>query len=283
MLKSPRSEPKPAPLAQPCARLAGEVKRVSELSQGERAAMLGLMRRYFDNVQAGAFERDLAEKEWAILLREVPGEAEGKAQGEAESEASGKAGAIRGFSTLMRLEAQLDGEAIVAFFSGDTIIERSFWGESLLPRLWARLAFGLAAEARRSRPQAKVYWFLIASGYKTYRFLPVFFRDFTPRFDRQAAPFEARALQVLGQLKFGAQWDAERGVVRFEQASPLRAGVAEIADERLRDPHIAFFARLNPGHACGDELACLCPIEESNLTRAGRRMLGASGAGERVQ
>ena len=221
--------------------------------------MLALMSRYFHNVTREAFERDLGEKEWAILLRD-------------------EQSITRGFSTLVRLEAPVEGEEVVAFFSGDTIIERDFWGETLLPRLWARLAFGLAEQVRQKRPQARVYWFLIASGYKTYRFLPVFFQRFSPRFDMETPRFEARVLQVLGAQKFGAQWDAQHQVVRFEHASPLRPGVAEISEERLQDPHIAHFARLNPGHARGDELACLCPIEESNLTRAGRRMLGlASG------
>ena len=255
MLKSLLFE---SPPAEDSARLSGEVKRIGELGEGERAEMLALMSRYFEGIAREPFERDLGEKEWAILLRD-------------------QSGAIRGFSTLMRLEAEVEGQEVVAFFSGDTIIEREFWGESLLPRLWAHLAFGLAEQVRQSRPQARIYWFLIASGYKTYRFLPVFFRCFWPRFDAETPPFEARVLQVLGAQKFGEQWDRERQIVRLENASPLRPGVAEISGERLHDPHIAHFARLNPGHARGDELACLCPIEESNLSRAGRRMLGVAG------
>lgn len=266
MLKSLRSEPSEP--SHGSSRLAGEIKRVGELCGRERAEMLALMGRYFESVTREAFEHDLSEKEWAILLREERG-----AGSSAED-------AIRGFSTLMRLESEVEGQDVVAFFSGDTIIAREFWGESVLPRLWARLAFGLAQEVRQSRPRARVFWFLIASGYKTYRFLPVFFQQFSPRFDVETPRFESRVLQVLGARKFGAQWDAERQVVRFENASPLRSGVAEISEERLRDPHIAHFARLNPGHARGDELACLCPIEESNLTRAGRRMLGAASGVE---
>jgi len=47
----------------------------------------------------------------------------------------------------------------------------------------------------------------------------------------------------------------------------------------MDDPHVAFFVRRNPGHARGDELACLCELNESNLTRAGRRMVfGAAAA-----
>jgi hypothetical protein len=63
--------------------------------------------------------------------------------------------------------------------------------------------------------------------------------------------------------------------VRFPEPTPLRSGLAELKPARLRDPHVAFFVRANPGHARGDELACLSEIEYHNLTPAGGRMVGA--------
>jgi len=62
-------------------------------------------------------------------------------------------------------------------------------------------------------------------------------------------------------------------VVRFKEPTPLKRGVAEITDERLRDPRVAFFARMNPGHVYGDELACITRLSRANLTRAGVRMV----------
>jgi hypothetical protein len=50
--------------------------------------------------------------------------------------------------------------------------------------------------------------------------------------------------------------------------------VAEIDAQRLADPHVAYFQAANPGHARGDELACLAELALENLTPAGRRMLG---------
>jgi hypothetical protein len=83
-----------------------------------------------------------------------------------------------------------------------------------------------------------------------------------------------RILDALAMAKFGAAYDATRGVVRLPGATPLRHGVAEITPRRLRDPHVAFFVAANPGHARGDELACLVRVTPDNVTRAGRRMLG---------
>jgi hypothetical protein len=224
---------------------------MADLGEGERGAMRRLLGRYFDGVDPGRFEADLAEKEWAILLHDATGE-------------------LRGFSTLMRLRQVVDGRRVLAFFSGDTIIERDFWGDDELPRQWGRLVFPLAA----AEPDAEAYWFLICSGYKTYRFLPVFYREFYPAAGRAMPAAARRVLDALATAKFGAAYDPVRGVVRLAGATPLRDGVAEITPRRLRDPHVAFFVAANPGHARGDELACLVRLHRDNVTRAGRRMLG---------
>jgi hypothetical protein len=81
-------------------------------------------------------------------------------------------------------------------------------------------------------------------------------------------------LDTLAWLKFPSEYDAEHGLIRLAQAAPLRPGVAEITERRLKNPHIAFFAKANPGCVYGDELACLVELTQANLTPAGRRMLG---------
>lgn len=245
----------PSPLSLSVAeagRLAGTVRPVAKLRPGERRQMYRLLARYFNNVQPDPFERDLAEKEWVVLLTDM------------------EQGQIRGFSTLMRLQTEIDGQPVVAFFSGDTIIEPAYWGETLLPRLWGRHVFGLAQHLQG----VKVYWFLISSGYKTYRCLPVFFREFYPTYERPTPPALKQVLDYLGRLKFPAEYHADQGIIRFNQAAPLRPGVAEITGRRLKDPHVAFFAAANPGHVDGDELACLVELTPSNLTPAGRRVVG---------
>jgi hypothetical protein len=204
--------------------------------------MYALFESYFAGTDRARFESDLAEKDGVILLRD--------------------GNRIGGFSTFKWID---DGET-VAFFSGDTIVDREYWGETVLSRMWAKIAFAKADQIDR-----KVYWFLISSGYKTWRFLPVFFREFYPHPDMPTPPHIQRVIDNLGARKFGEQYDS--GIVRFRNATPLRRGVAEITEERLRDPLIAFFARANPGHANGDELACLTEVSRANLTRAGQRMV----------
>jgi hypothetical protein len=232
-------------------RLAGSVRRPEELSSAQRKRMCTLLTHYFANVTRRQFEHDLAEKEWVVLLADTG------------------SGQIQGFSTLMRLCVVIDGQPIVAFFSGDTIIDREYWGETQLPRLWGRHVFGLAENIHGAR----VYWFLISSGYKTYRFLPIFFREFYPTYQRPTPPAVKRLLDALAYLKFLSEYDSQKGVIRLAAATPLRPGVAEITERRLKDPHVAFFVAANPGYDRGDQLACLVELTRANLTPAGRRMM----------
>jgi hypothetical protein len=96
MLKSPRSDG----ALYAAERLTGCVQRVAALTPMERDRLYALLAQYFINVTQAQFERDLAEKEWIILLMDA---------------ASGE---IQGFSTLMQLRTVADHEPVVAFFSG---------------------------------------------------------------------------------------------------------------------------------------------------------------------
>ena len=232
--------------------------RPLELSHADRDEMYALLQLYFRGTSRPRFEADLSEKETVILLRDTD------------------SGQIGGFSTLMRMTVSVDGTSIEAFFSGDTIVEREYWGETLLSRMWGKTVFAAADRITAARPDASIYWFLICSGYKTWRFLPVFFREFYPNATAETPGHIRTILDALGTRKFGDQYLPASGIVRFEAAMPLRRGVATVTNERLRDPQVAFFAKMNPGHTEGDELACLAEISRSNLTRAGLRMISDS-------
>jgi hypothetical protein len=231
--------------------LTGAVRPVESLTSEERGEMFSLMERYFTNVSRTVFERDLSEKERCILL----------------TDASGR---VKGFSTMMLVRTEVDDRPVAAVYSGDTIIDREHWGESILSKLWSGQAFDLASRL----PEDPVYWFLLSSGYKTYRFLTTFFEEFYPTHERETPPEAKRVMEALAGARFPGRFDPGTGVVYPEDAAPLRSGVADVTERRLADPHVAFFVRANPGHARGDELVCLTELATENLTPAGRRMLG---------
>jgi len=246
--KSPRSE---------SPRLSSDVLSPERVTPSDREDMYQLLETYFQNTSVEQFAHDLAEKDIVILLRD-PEDAR-----------------VVGFSTLMKIEITIESRNVVGFFSGDTIIAREHWGSSLLARLWVTTVFREADRIRQHSPATLFYWFLISAGYKTWRYLPTFFVAYAPHPDVQPSPFDRQVVQTLASKKFGDDYDADAGIVRFRRANPLRPGVAEVTERRLRDPLVEFFIRKNPGHGQGDELACLVPISRSNLTPAGLRMLKA--------
>jgi hypothetical protein len=234
-------------------KLRGLLVPVSAVTAGQRDAMFALMDRHYENVGRATFAADLAEKQWVILLLDPQTEE------------------LCGFSTQVLLDVEAGGRPIMALFSGDTIVAQDRWGDQALAHVWGRLALSLID----AFPAAELYWFLISKGYKTYRFLPVFFREFYPRPGVPTPAWAKLVLDALGRHKYPAAYDAATAVVRAGSGKDhLRPGVAELTVERLRDPYIRFFAERNPGHVRGDELCCLAPLTRANFTPAAYRVIG---------
>ena len=204
----------------------------------------------FEHSSLEVFERDLKDKNWVILIRDT------------------ERHALQGFSTLALYEMDYQGRRISVVYSGDTIIRREYWGTPQLPSTWIKTV--IERSANMVQP---LYWLLISSGYKTYRFLTVFYKEFYPRYDVPTPPDIQSLMEHLASQRFGSDYHCEEGLVRFRDgATPLREGVAEVTDQRLHDPHVAFYLERNPGYIDGDELVCITRVHPDNFTAAGRRM-----------
>lgn len=221
----------------------------ASLSLAQRDEMFALLTAHFDGVTRDQFERDLAGKNWVIEIR--------------------RNGRLLGFSTLLVSETQDGGRAITVVYSGDTIVAPEGWGSPALARSWIAAVNRLRAQA----PDRPCYWLLLTSGFRTYRLLPVFWREFHPRYDAPTSAEAQRLLPTLARFQYGSCFEPEAGIVRFPNPQRLRGDLASVPAGRVADPHVRFFLSRNPGHAQGDELVCLTRINETNLTAAGRRML----------
>jgi len=215
---------------------------VADLSEIQVHHMLRIMQAYYHNVRRDQFLKDLEEKDWVILLWGN--------------------GCIRGFSTQMLFDYDIEGHWIRVIFSGDTIIEKHCWGSLALPVAWGRMMLSIISDCHGR----EVYWLLTSKGYKTYRFLPVFFREFYPSCMKETPAFEKALLCNLGRRKFGDRFDSESCIIRaLAGAQYLRLGVADITEVRRKDKHVAFFEKANPGHTRGDELVCIARCHEENI------------------
>lgn len=231
--------------------LIGQLANVPDLCPDQIERMYALMDRHYADVRRETFLEDLAEKTWVILLLDR------------------ESLEICGFSTQCLLTAEVDGKVVTALFSGDTIVSVEKWGDPALTLAWGRLATSLIDEIA-----GPLYWFLISKGYKTYRFLPLFFREFYPRVDRPTPPEIQHVLRALARNRWPESYDEASGLLRATGKDRLRPGVADVTPERLRDPHIRYFIDRNPRHAEGEELCCLAPLSRENFTAAAWRLMG---------
>lgn len=228
--------------------LQGQLVAVEALLPEDINCMYDLLNRHFSGVQPEVFHADLQAKNWCILIRNT-------------------SKALVGFSTMLHYSTHCENEPIQVLYSGDTIMDPSAWCSPVLSRTWIT-----AVQQLRQISDYPLYWLLIASGYRTYRFLPTFWQEFYPCYDQPTPSIIQALIDCLARERFGRTYDSQTGIVRLPHPQVLRQRLLKIPVERFRDPHVQFFAERNPGFVQGDELVCLTKMTPENLTRAGQRL-----------
>ena len=217
-----------------------EIWSQSLLCEADVVAMERLYREFYVGADETDFRRDLAEKDYAILLRGT---------------------GVCGFSTMKLVEVA----EMRVLFSGDTVVETSQRGQ------WG-LAGGFGHMIKfveRMFPDETAYWFLISKGARTYRFLPTFFRRYVPGPVADVA-LSARLAHVASVL-YPREYNPATGVLHFVgKKDRLRGDLLRMDAESVR------FRALNPGWMNGDELCCLAPLATDNLNRLGLRVIEAT-------
>jgi hypothetical protein len=233
-------------------RTTGYTIAVPDLQPSDRERMFQLLSDSYLGVKREAFDRDLAAKEHVILLRSNEGE-------------------IVGFSTQVRLRLTLPDRTVVAVFSGDTIVTEQHRGTFETAREICRY-FRRALE---EHPKEEVYWLLICKGWRTYRVLRLFFRDYSPRADT-ADPLAFRDVaDAFGNSRYPRLYQSSSRLIVFPgEAQRIRPGSPEAVDHRRSDSSQLFFEKANPDHERGNELVCVAPIREDNFTAVARRLAG---------
>ena len=227
----------------------GRLTRVVDLEPPCRAKMLALFRRHFRGVSLDDFERDLQAKDYVLLLFDDIGE-------------------LAGFTSFAHETVVHAGVTRGVIYSGDTLMSPTAWGSSVLMPAWIRSVH----EVHAAHSRGPLWWLLLTSGYRTYRFLPVLFEEFWPCHSKSTPAGQRTLLETLARHRYGADFDSETGLVRFARPQRLRGELSGVPSARLHCPHVRFFERSNPGHSAGDELVCITDLSRENLTPAGRRM-----------
>lgn len=218
-------------------------KFVAELSSTEKEMMYSLLQGHFLGTTPEEFEHDLAEKECAILYR------------------LGERGTIVGFSTLVCFDLEMPEREVSVVFSGDTAVLKAY-----------RSSFGFGEIARyfqiiRERyPARELYYLLTSKGWRTYRMLPLFFREFYPNYQNQTPSELKQVVDAFCAFKFPAYYDSERGLLTSPcERQRLRLETCDCTLPDRNDPHIQFFGECNPNYLQGDEIVCIASIAKNNL------------------
>jgi len=238
-------------------RLRSSIIEIQQLTSQERLLMFELMQECYENIHRDKFEKDLDAK-WSVLQVHDPTNDR-----------------LVGFSTQVILEASVDRKTITALFSGDTVVRPSHWGDPALAHEWGQLALRLIDQ----NTSKQLYWFLTSKGFRTYRYLPLFFRKYSPCFSEGLAHKHIAAMDALGQMVGGQRYDPTRQVIlSAPDKDYVRKGISEPNARKNKDPHVRFFLERNPGYVHGDELCCIAPLSRQNFTRAAYRVINARAA-----
>lgn len=207
---------------------------ISTLEESQIQGMWKVFEKYYADISYERFLRDLSSKNHVILLF-----ADHK---------------LAGFSTIKVFKEKIGNQKITAIYSGDTIIEEAYWGQTALQREF----YNFLVKTWFLNLDSTVYWFLISKGYKTYCLLTRNFAEHWPRHEKATPAFESALIDRLSGSLFGSAWKKELGVLQFENPmGRLKNNVAPISEELRKFPDIRFFAEQNPHHENGDELCCL--------------------------
>ena len=233
--------------------LKGRIAKVASLSPDLKWQMWLLFSRYYTDVSPARFLEDLQHKQYVICLHDK------------------KSGSLQGFSTIMVIkDKKVAGRTMTVVFSGDTIINKEYWGQTALQRLFA--SFLLFHKLRR--PHRPVVWFLISKGYKTYLLLSRNFVHFWPRPDTPTPTWVQTAIRSLAREMYGDAYRPESNLLIFDHPmGRLKENVAALDERLLQYDDIRFFHGANPRAAQGEELCSLGIFDLSCMGRFGLRTL----------
>ena len=216
---------------------------VSDITPSQRKEMFSVFEKYYSNSSYSTFCKDLVSKDTVFLLLDR------------------KENIIRGFSTIVNLKyVTKGGKAHRGVFSGDTIIEKEFWGQGALGVAFLKYLF----IQKLKRPFSPLYWYLISKGFKTYLLMANNFDEHWPRFEQETPTLKKELIDGFSKIMYPENFDPKSGLIMFpdEQCKDaLKFGIAPITKKlKEENKRVNFFDSTNPNWQKGDELCCLASM-----------------------
>lgn len=216
-----------------------EIREITDLKPFEYERLYHIFSKYYDGHSKEQFLKDLFEKNHIILLR-------------AKSDRT-----LQGFSTLLKMTIKTDQGSAIGIFSGDTILEKEYWGDSALGKAFLKYLW----LEKIKNLQTPLYWFLISKGYKTYLLMANNFSTHYPRYEMKTPSQFQKLINDFYRQRYPLEFDPMTCWIRpNKNLCRLKEKVADITASERTSPRIAFFEKSNPHWQEGYELACLAEM-----------------------
>ncbi len=215
--------------------LKAETLQVKQLKMADIEIMYNVFSSYYKKTSKKSFQSDLLQKTHIILLRNLEYQ-------------------IKGFSTIT--QSNLRKARGIGVFSGDTVIEKNYWGSNALGKAFLKHLWNI----KLKNIHKPVYWFLISKGYKTYLLMANNFPKHYPRYEEETPKKYKKIMDSFYAEKFGSFYNAKEGLIYMED-SYLKSNIADITQDLLKVPRISFFQNKNPEWSKGTELACIAEMD----------------------
>jgi hypothetical protein len=210
-----------------------KIKNVSVLQLLE---MHKIFIQYYHNADLNNFVNDMGAKTGVIVLED-----------KIEKR-------IVGFSTWTELELVASGKKSIGIFSGDTVIEKKYWGNKALQTCFVTQLL----KTKLKKPKTPIFWLLISKGYKTYLLLTNNFPKHYPSHDKNNIRLEAVVDEYCQKLYPSAYNETHRLLDFGGEYQHLKDDVAAITKDMTEGhPDIRHFEMLNPSWRQGTELPCV--------------------------
>lgn len=219
-----------------------KIKKISInlVSEKLKTTMFSIFSKYYESVDFDKFQYDLSKKTDVMLLYDT----------------SLKGEQLIGFSTILRIRCKTT-IAYTALFSGDTVVEKEYWGRKDLQKAF----FFYILQTKILYFWRPVYWFLISKGYKTYMMMLNNFKYTYPCRLDHTPELEQAILDEFYSNMFENLFDKSQGIIASAQGKDfVKEGYTDISDEDLANEDIQFFLNKNPEFDKGSELACITKI-----------------------
>lgn len=228
----------------------GSVVPINEITSTDIKEMHQLFIQYYDNAGYDTFKNDLSQKDAVFMIRKKD------------------TNEIVGFSTVVKkkIDGLKKGRNCYAVFSGDTLVDKEFWGTTSLHFT----AIRYIVMEKLKNPTSAIFWFLITKGYKTYLIMANNLNNCYPAYDNENDPKMEKVLKKLCMNFFPKNYDEKSGLLLFGDGyMKLKGNVAEITEEmKEKYPKIRFYEKVNPTWRMGTELPCTVELSFANLSNA---------------